>query len=69
MGAGEAGPSSTSSSSGTTLRQLEDDDGFHAAIVDGAAIVGTVGFHRIDRANRATSIGYWIAEASQGRGK
>jgi ribosomal-protein-serine acetyltransferase len=49
-------------------RQLEEDNGFQAAIVDRDAIVGVIGFHRIDWANRATSIGYWIAEAGQGRG-
>ena len=27
-----------------------------------------IGFHRVDWVNRSTSLGYWIAEASQGRG-
>jgi ribosomal-protein-serine acetyltransferase len=51
------------------VAQAERDDGFQAAIVspDGA-IRGTVGFHGIDWANRATSIGYWLAESEQGRG-
>ena len=52
----------------TTRKQLEENNGFQAAIVDGDSIVGTVGFHRIDWPNRATSIGYWIAEDAQGRG-
>jgi ribosomal-protein-serine acetyltransferase len=51
-----------------TRRQLAAEDGFQAAVVEGDAIVGVIGFHRVDRANQATSIGYWIAEASQGRG-
>jgi ribosomal-protein-serine acetyltransferase len=38
------------------------------AIVEDGAIVGTIGFHRIDWENRATSIGYWIARSAQGRG-
>jgi ribosomal-protein-serine acetyltransferase len=49
-------------------RQAADDNGFQTAIVDGEAIVGVIGFHRVDWTNRATSIGYWIAEASRGRG-
>jgi ribosomal-protein-serine acetyltransferase len=51
-----------------TRRQAAADDGFVAAIVDDGAIVGTIGFHRVDRVNRATSIGYWLAEDRQGRG-
>ena len=51
-----------------TRRQLADDNGFQAAIVDDGAILGVIGFHRVDWANRSTSIGYWIAAASQGRG-
>ena len=51
-----------------TQRQVAEDDGFQTVIVDGGAIVGTIGFHRVDWVNRATSLGYWIAEASQGRG-
>jgi len=49
-------------------RQLADDNGFQAAILDGVDIVGVIGFHRIDWANRSTSIGYWIGALSQGRG-
>ncbi len=33
----------------------------------GKEIVSFLGFHRIDTLNRATSIGYWIAEAHQRR--
>jgi ribosomal-protein-serine acetyltransferase len=51
-----------------TRRQLEEDNGFQTAILDDDELVGVVGFHRVDWANRATSIGYWIAESSQGRG-
>jgi ribosomal-protein-serine acetyltransferase len=52
-----------------TRRQLADNDGVQLAIVDAdGAIAGVVGFHRVDWANRATSIGYWLAADRQGRG-
>ncbi len=51
-----------------TRRQVTDDDGFQAALTAQARIVGVVGFHGVDWTNRATSIGYWLAEAEQGRG-
>jgi ribosomal-protein-serine acetyltransferase len=39
-----------------------------ALLDDDGAIVGMVGFHRFDWANRATSIGYWLAADHEGRG-
>lgn len=51
-----------------TRRQLADDDGLQAAIVEGGEIIGVVGFHAIDWRNLSTSIGYWLAEDRQGRG-
>jgi ribosomal-protein-serine acetyltransferase len=52
-----------------TRRQQAADDGEQLAIAgaDGA-IVGIVGFHRIDWPNRATTIGYWLGADHQGRG-
>lgn len=52
----------------TAQRQVANDDGLQTAIVCDGRIVGTIGFHRVDRGNRSTSIGYWLAEESQGRG-
>jgi len=49
-------------------RQAETNDGFQAAIVARRAIVGVVGFHHVDWANRSTSLGYWLARDRQGRG-
>jgi ribosomal-protein-serine acetyltransferase len=49
-------------------RQLAGNDGFQVAPTAGEAIVGVLGFHGIDWANRSTSIGYWLAEAAQGQG-
>ena len=51
-----------------TRQQVADNDGFHAAIIDGDKIIGVVGFHSIDWNNRSTSIGYWLAADRQGRG-
>jgi ribosomal-protein-serine acetyltransferase len=52
----------------STHRQIAEDDGFTAALVAGDRIVGVVGFHGIDWANRSASIGYWLSEDEQGRG-
>jgi ribosomal-protein-serine acetyltransferase len=50
------------------LEQEARGDGFQAVLVHRGTIVGTVGFHRIDRANLSTSIGYWLGGAHEGRG-
>lgn len=50
------------------LAQRARDDGFQAVLLVDGALAGSIGFHRIDRINRATSMGYWIAAAHQGRG-
>jgi ribosomal-protein-serine acetyltransferase len=48
--------------------QQERDDGFQAVIVCDGEIAGIAGFHRIDRLNRATTIGYWLASRHEGEG-
>jgi ribosomal-protein-serine acetyltransferase len=48
--------------------QIESEDGFEGAIIVGGEIVGGAGFHAIDRLNRSTSIGYWLAAEAQGSG-
>ncbi len=52
----------------TSRRQLADNDGFQAAIVDHGQIIGSVGFHRVDWLHRSTAIGYWLTADAQGRG-
>lgn len=52
----------------TSRRQLADNQGFQTAVIQADGIVGVLGFHQIDWQNRSTTIGYWIAEAAQGRG-
>jgi ribosomal-protein-serine acetyltransferase len=49
-------------------RQAADNNGFQCAILASGRIVGTIGFHRVDWGNRATSLGYWLAEDAQGEG-
>jgi ribosomal-protein-serine acetyltransferase len=51
-----------------TREKVGANDGFVAAIIDGDAIVGWVGFDHIDWDSRSTSIGYWLARDRQGRG-
>jgi ribosomal-protein-serine acetyltransferase len=50
------------------VAQQKADDGFEGAIVLAGRIVGAAGFHAIDRVNRSTSIGYWLAAEVVGRG-
>ena len=52
-----------------TRKQIADNDGLQTVIVDpGGRIVGMIGTHGVDWRNAMTSIGYWIAQAEQGRG-
>ncbi len=51
-----------------TRRQLTENNGFQVALTERELIVGVIGFLSVDWANRSTSIGYWLAEAAQGRG-
>jgi ribosomal-protein-serine acetyltransferase len=44
------------------------EDGFQAALVRDGEIAGIAGYHRIDRPNRSTSIGYWLAGPHLGEG-
>ncbi|HEX6994679.1 MAG TPA: GNAT family protein [Gammaproteobacteria bacterium] len=52
----------------TTLSQVATDNGFHTAIRAHGRIVGIIGVHRIDWANKSTSLGYWLAQDAQGKG-
>lgn len=48
--------------------QLAHNNGAQLAIREGGQILGVVGHHQIDWRNRLTSLGYWVAQAHQGRG-
>jgi ribosomal-protein-serine acetyltransferase len=50
------------------LEQEAAENGFQAVVVADGEVAGTVGFHRIDRHNLTTSIGYWLAARYEGRG-
>jgi ribosomal-protein-serine acetyltransferase len=51
-----------------SCRQQATNQGVQVAMIQDGRIVGVIGFHRVDLENRSTSIGYWIAESSQGQG-
>jgi ribosomal-protein-serine acetyltransferase len=53
---------------GTTMRRHAENNGFETALVLDGRIAGAAGFAGVDWIARSTSIGYWIAEANQGRG-
>jgi len=51
-----------------SLDQFASNEGFAAGIFRGPECIGTVGFHRIDWVNKKVELGYWLEEASQGKG-
>jgi ribosomal-protein-serine acetyltransferase len=51
-----------------TREQLAGNDGFQTTVVEDGRIVGVIGFHSVSWQSRCTVVGYWLAEAAQGRG-
>ena len=51
-----------------SLEQFAANQGFAAGIFRGPECIGTVGFHRVDWFNKKVEVGYWLEEASQGKG-
>jgi ribosomal-protein-serine acetyltransferase len=51
-----------------TVDQFANNDGFAAGIWYQDAIVGTIGFHKVDWLNRSVEIGYWLSANCQGKG-
>jgi ribosomal-protein-serine acetyltransferase len=49
-------------------QQYHSREGFQTGIWYHGHLVGVIGYHKFDWANRSTSIGYWLAEDFQGRG-
>lgn len=52
----------------STLRQQGAGLGFQAGIWYQNQLVGVIGYHHLEWANRSTCIGYWLAEPFQRRG-
>ncbi len=52
----------------STLEQFAKNQGFVAAICEKKSIIGVIGFNQIDWQNRIGYLGYWLAEAYQGKG-
>ena len=51
-----------------SLAQFAARDGIACGIEFRGALAGVVGLHRVDWANRSTTVGYWLAEEHQGHG-
>jgi ribosomal-protein-serine acetyltransferase len=51
-----------------SLQQFANNEGFQAGIWYKGKLVGGIGYHAINWANRKVEIGYWLAEAYQGKG-
>ena len=51
-----------------SLQQFAEGNGFQAGIWYRQELAGAIGLHYVDRRNRRTEIGYWLAEHLQGRG-
>ncbi|HEU0298386.1 MAG TPA: GNAT family N-acetyltransferase, partial [Longimicrobium sp.] len=51
-----------------TRQQLAGNKGFQTVILERGEIVGIIGHVRMSWENRSASLGYWLAEAAQGRG-
>lgn len=49
-------------------KQHAKNNGFHYSIRYEKQIAGIIGYHRIDKINRITELGYWLGEQFQGRG-
>ena len=51
-----------------TLEEFVRDGRFQALIIFRGRIIGSIGFHALDTANRSAAIGYWIDKGHEGRG-
>lgn len=49
-------------------KQFKKSNGFQAGIWYQGHIAGAIGIHEVDRANKKTSMGYWLAKDQEGKG-
>jgi ribosomal-protein-serine acetyltransferase len=52
----------------SAVKQETSGLGYQAGIWSTDELIGIIGFHHLEWANRSTNIGYWLAERHQGRG-
>lgn len=52
----------------SSLKRYSENNGFDCVIIYNNDVAGIIGLHKIDHANRITSIGYWLGENFQGYG-
>ncbi len=50
------------------MAAYEKGEQLHSVILDDGVVVGLIGFHTLDRANRCGSIYYWVDEKAEGCG-
>ena len=50
------------------LREFAADGPFGTVIVCDDKFAGTIGFHNLDKKNKSTEVGYWLAKEFEGRG-
>jgi ribosomal-protein-serine acetyltransferase len=50
------------------LREFAENGPFGAVIVCDGKFAGTIGFHHLDKQNKSTELGYWLAKEFEGRG-
>lgn len=51
-----------------TMQQFAANIGFQAGIWYRGEIAGVIGYHRIDKSHKSTTIGYWLGEKFVGKG-
>ncbi|HXH70815.1 MAG TPA: GNAT family protein [Pyrinomonadaceae bacterium] len=52
----------------TNLLEFAENNTFAVAVVLDEKIVGTLGFHHFDSANKSVQMGYWLDKKAQGKG-